>query len=104
MENQDETSNEAVTLEEITDDSINVPLDEIPEEENKTVDDQADIKLSRFQRLRTNPNVGLAIVCFAFFTDYLLLLSCIPVLPYYGAKLHLSAIGSNFLHQYDSPL
>jgi len=43
-----------------------------------------------FTRLRHNPNFALAVVTFALFLDYLMLLTMIPVIPVYGERLGLS--------------
>lgn len=53
-------------------------------EENTPTQDATPKSNENFiQRLRSNPDTALAIVCVAFFIDFLLLLSCIPIFPHY---------------------
>ena len=52
---------------------------------------------ARCTKLRHNPNIALAVVSFALFLDYLLLLTIVPVLPVYATTLGLSPVAVGVL-------
>lgn len=58
----------------------------------------APARVSLITRVRHTPAVATAVIGFSFFSDYILLLMMVPILPLYGTELGLSstAIGIMF--------
>lgn len=69
-----------------------IPLEDVELEEK--VEEEVEVAVTEIPKAKTgfraNPHTALAIVTFAFFVDYLLLLSCVPILPLIGIQLNLS--------------
>jgi len=49
------------------------------------------------QRVRHIPHVATAVIGFSFFSDYILLLMMVPILPLYGTELGLSKTAIGFM-------
>ncbi len=54
----------------------------------------------RIQDFRRSPNTAVAVVTFAFYVDYVMLLACVPLLPLFGKNFGLSELG-NHPNQYE---
>ncbi len=68
-----------------------VKLEEIVSED--VIPSEVPKRKTLLERIRTHPDTGLAIVTFGLYVDFLLLLTCTPILPLFGSALHIGELG-----------